>query len=335
MATDPLWITEGEVIGAVDLARARGVVRDVLSMEAAGSARTLDKTALTWSGGTLHALGGLVEPLGLLGTKTWTHTAGGASPLLLLWDSDTGGLRAVIEAFALGQLRTASISAVATDVLADPDADLLAMIGTGKQALAQVAAVASVRALRQVRVFSPTAAHRAAFCARLTAHLPDLDVLDCEDLEMAVRSAPIVTTATRAREPFLEPEQLHVPTHVNALGAITRERAELTSRLVGAADVVASDAPAAAREQSSEVDGAPTVRALSELVAAGHTRTAMTSLTVFKAMGLGLADVAVGAEALRVVEERGGGTRMPAPTRQQPSLFDASMAARSTIGGST
>jgi len=58
---------------------------------------------------------------GVVGTKTWAHTEGGANPLLILFDAANGQLMAVIEAFALGQLRTAAISGLATRWLAAPN----------------------------------------------------------------------------------------------------------------------------------------------------------------------------------------------------------------------
>ena len=68
-----------------------------------------------WGGHhTLHAIGAVVEGANIVGTKTWAHTAGGATPLVTLWNSDTGKLEAIIEAFALGQMRTGGISGVAT-----------------------------------------------------------------------------------------------------------------------------------------------------------------------------------------------------------------------------
>ena len=100
-----------------------------------------------------------------MATKTWAHTAGGAEPVLAVWDAESGQLLAMIEAFALGQLRTASVSAVAIEAMAAPGAATLAIIGTGKQAFPQVAAALDRRAIEQVRVFSPTADHRDAFVA--------------------------------------------------------------------------------------------------------------------------------------------------------------------------
>ena len=105
------WITEAEVLERLTLAGAISAVEQALAREAAGTAKTMLKTHVAWGEGhTLHAIGGVDGDL--VGTKTWAHTAGGANPLLILWDSETGERRAVIEAFALGQLRTAAMSGV-------------------------------------------------------------------------------------------------------------------------------------------------------------------------------------------------------------------------------
>jgi len=89
-----------------------------------------------------------------VGTKTWTHTQGGTCPLLLLWSADDGSLVAVIEAFALGNLRTGGISGLAADWMARRDAKVMAIAGTGKQALAQVGTMLAVRPIERLRVYS-------------------------------------------------------------------------------------------------------------------------------------------------------------------------------------
>lgn len=321
MGADAVWITEADVVESVDLPAAAGAVRDVLRREHQGSASALPKTVTAWAAGdTLHALGGVAEGLGLAGTKTWAHTEGGTAPLLVLWDVATGTLRAVVEAFALGQLRTASVSAVATDALARRDATVMAMIGTGKQALAQVAAVISQRPIREVRVFSPTPAHRAAFCARLCSDVSDVDVIECRDLVSAVGPADVITTATRSREALLQLDMLGRDVHVNAVGAITPERRELADSLVAGAAAVVSDSPSTAESLSAELAAAATIISLAQVVGAGWTRRGACA-TVFKAMGLGLADVAVGAAALHATLARGGGRPIAAIQRSTPQLF--------------
>lgn len=317
---EALWITEAEVADAVDLNEATDAVRDVLGRQDDATATALEKTAAAWGHGhTLHALGGIDVGAGLVGTKTWAHTDGGAMPLLVLWDAETGALRAVVEAFALGQLRTASVSAVATDVLAPVGASTLAMIGTGKQALAQIAAVLSRRPIEEVRIFSPTPEHRAALAVRLAGQAPWVRITDCATVAAAVDGADVVTTATRASAAVLAAEDLDGPVHVNAVGAITPERRELAPSAVAAAAIVVSDSPAAARQLSCELDDVDEVVALAHVVAAGRPRP--HGLTLFKAMGLGLADLAVGAAVLRCVVDRGGGRPIPPPTNSSPTLF--------------
>ena len=73
----------------------------------------------------------------------------------------------MIEAFALGQLRTAAVSAVAIEAMAAPDASTVAIIGTGSRRVPQVSPRRSTGAIAEVRVFSPTPAHREAFAERL------------------------------------------------------------------------------------------------------------------------------------------------------------------------
>ena len=164
MSGQALWITEAEVAALVDMGDAIAALERGLSAEARGGAVNMAKTHTTFGhGDTLHAIGATMLAEGVVGTKTWAHTEGGANPLLILFDAANGQLVAVIEAFALGQLRTAAISGLATRWLAAPDAAEMALVGAGKQALAQVAAVAAVRKLRARARGQPQSRKRGRF----------------------------------------------------------------------------------------------------------------------------------------------------------------------------
>ena len=123
------------MVSVMDLPGAIQALERGLMAEAQGHATNMVKTHVEWDGSTLHAIGAAFPSEGFVGTKTWAHTEGGATPLLILFDSHNGSLKAVIEAFALGQMRTASASGVATKWLAAEDSTEFGMIGTGKQAL--------------------------------------------------------------------------------------------------------------------------------------------------------------------------------------------------------
>lgn len=328
-AVGPLWISEADVVEVMDLERSIGALEKGLVLEAGGRARAMAKTHVSWGDGhTLHSLGASFEGAGLVGVKSWAHTHGGASPMLMLWDSETGSLRALIEAFALGQMRTGAMSAVATRWMARPDATTLALIGTGKQAFTQVAAVAAVRPLRQVRIFSPTPEHRRAFVEKLVEKGLDFEVVEAGSVQEAVAGSHIVTLATRAREPFFMAALAQPGTHINAVGAITPERQEFTLDVFARAGWIATDEPAAAQRLSREFAdyfaASPAawakVESLSAIVAAARERPAGCDLSLFKAMGLGTADVALAAEILRQVEDKNMGRRLDHPVRVQPRL---------------
>ena len=285
------WISELDVVQALTLPRAIDAVERALARAAVGAAATMLKTHVAWGdGSTLHAIGGVDGDL--VGTKTWAHTPGGASPLLILWDSETGARRAVIEAFALGQLRTAAMSGLATRLLAAPATTVAAVIGTGKQARPQASALRTVLPLTTMRVFSPTAAHREAMAARVADEM-GIEAIAASSIEEAVDGAGVITTATRATAPFLRAADVARGAHVNAVGAITPERAELHGDLLDRAVVVA-DSVASAEQLASEVRGRSMV-ALSSLIGGSRPDA---DVTVFKAMGIGLADIALGRAVL-------------------------------------
>jgi ornithine cyclodeaminase len=326
--SSPLWITEAEVVSVLNLSDAIAALERGLGLEARGEMANMAKTHATWgSGGTLHALGATSAGAGFVGTKTWAHTEGGATPLLILFDSESGALKAVIEAFALGQMRTGGISGVATRWLAAADADELAIVGTGKQALLQVAAVAAVRPLKRVRVYSPTAAHRAQFANRLRAAFP-FAVVEAQSVREAVADALIITLVTRATQPFLAANMVSRGAHINAVGAILPSRVEFSQDIFPRCGRVVVDSLESVQELSREFRdyyGTGTanwdeVMPLCALVAARQPRPVSCDLTLFKAMGMGVSDLAVGIEIYERAMRQGMGRSFPHPQRVTPRL---------------
>jgi ornithine cyclodeaminase len=124
--------------------------------------------------------------------------------------------------------------------------------------------------------------------ARVEADLL-IEAVVAETVAEAVDGAGVITTATRATEPLLASSMVATGVHVNAIGAITPERAELFGDLVDRAFIV-TDSIDQARSLAREVDGRE-LRSLSSLV--GGPRPP-ADITLFKAMGIGLADIALG-----------------------------------------
>jgi ornithine cyclodeaminase/alanine dehydrogenase-like protein (mu-crystallin family) len=328
MATAPLWITEADVTGLLSLTDAVAALERVLAMEAAGAAQSMPKTHLmVGANDAMHAIGAAVAGAGLCGTKTWVNLAGKSQTVLVLFSLEDGRLRAVIEATALGQMRTAAMTGVGTRRLAHEAADEVAVVGSGKQALPQAAACVAVRKIRHLRVFSRREAAREAFAAAARKEL-GVRVTAAATLADAVRDAPIVTLVTNATEPFFTAALAARGSHVNAMGAIVPARCEFTEDVFARCSVIAVDTVEGVRALSREfrdhfgADEAAwrAVEPISALVARHATRPPDTDLTLFKAIGMGLADLALGIEILARVEARGGGHALPERVRVPPRL---------------
>ncbi len=329
-SSTPLWITEADVASLLDLGEAMAALEWGLRLEAAGGARNMTKTHAAWSGGNFHAIGASFDGEGFAGTKTWVNTPRGSTPLLVLFEAATGSLAAVIEAFGLGQLRTAAISGIATRQLARADACTLAIIGTGEQALPQVAAVAAVRPIVTVRVFGRDAGRRAAFVRRVEEALR-IDATGAAAVADALEGADVVTLATRAAEPFLRSAMVARGAHVNAIGAITPERAEFEPDLLDRCRVIAVDSLPQVQRLSSEFiryfqDGRrdwSRITPLHALLARGETRPRDADLTLFKAMGMGISDLSLGIRCYRQAVERSLGRSLSPPERAPIRLAPA------------
>jgi len=328
MTAAPLWITEADVTSLISLPEAVDALERVLVMEARGQATNMGKThVMVGANDVLQAVGASVAGAGLCGTKTWVNVGGKSQTVLVLFSLDDGRLRAVIEATALGQTRTAAMTGVGTRRLAPPEADELAVIGSGKQALPQAAACAAVRKLRHVRVYSRRSEAREAFAESVRKEL-GLRVTATATLADAVRDAPIVTLITNATQPFFSSDLVARGSHINAMGAIVPARAELAQDVFPRCDLIAVDTVGGVRELSAEfrqyfgADDAAWAHVLpiARVVAENIARPPRADLTLFKAMGVGLSDLALGIEILARAEKRGGAHRLPERVRVPPTL---------------
>jgi ornithine cyclodeaminase len=326
MGADAIWITEAEVVQLMDLKEAIAALEAALREEARGEAHNMTKTLLQYGKNNLHAIGGKLG--NLVGTKTWTHTQGGTCPLLLLWSADDGSLVAVIEAFALGNLRTGGISGVAADWMARRDAKVMAIIGTGKQALAQVATMLAVRPIDRLRIYSPREDSRLAFAAKAREEF-GIETEVCASVSDACKGAQIVTLVTRAAQPFLIAAMLEKGAHLNAVGAIAPDREEFAQDVFARTTIVAVDNLPGVQQLSREFmtryasSGWDKVMSLSALIASGRRRSGADDVSLFKAMGMGISDLALGAELLKRARACGAGRAIPQPKKMKPRLAGA------------
>jgi alanine dehydrogenase len=298
-----LFLTEDQVRGLLPMQEAIALVRSAFLELKSGSAQNQPRRRLILpTGSVLHAMAGSCGPY--FGTKFYaSNPKHGVYFLFALFDAATAAPLALMEANWLGQIRTGAASGYATDLLAKPDAAILAVIGSGFQARSQVDAMRAVRKLREVRVWSRNGEKRRAFAAETGA-------IACATAEECVRGADIVVTATNAKEPVLESAWIAAGAHVNAMGANTANRRELPADLVKRADVVAVDSLEQARIEAGDLILADSWANVVELkdVQPGHDPA---RITIFKSVGLAIEDVAAGGRVFERARERGLGRLLP------------------------
>lgn len=330
MTSTPIWITERDVADLIALPQAIEALERILALEAKSEAENLPKTHLMVArNDAMHAIGASVAGEGICGFKTWVNVRGKSQTTVTLFSLEDGACLAVIEATALGQMRTAAMTGVGTARLAPADADEMAIVGTGKQSLPQIAAVHAVRPLRSVRVSSRDPGTRAAFAEEVAARL-GIPTTPVDDVGDAVAGMPIVTLITNSTEAFLEGGMLETGSHLNAMGAIVPARAEFAGDVFDRADLVVVDNLRSVRDLSAEFRARygddesawREVRTISSIVAADRSRPPAADLTLFKAMGMGISDLALAIEALERARAAGRGHFLPTRNRAPPRLTD-------------
>ncbi|MCS6954456.1 MAG: ornithine cyclodeaminase family protein [Bryobacterales bacterium] len=312
-----LWLSESDVVRLLPMAEAIGQMRAAFEDLARGEASNQPRRRLVLpSGAVLHSMAGAWG--GYFGAKIYsTHPGSGAHFLVLLYRAEDGRPLALIEANHLGQIRTGATTGLATDLLAAPEASTVGLIGSGFQARAQLEAVAAVRQLRRIRVWSPTREHRERFAAEQSEKL-GVEVRSVGSAREAVEDAEIVVTATSAREPVLEADWVAAGAHVNAVGSNQPRRRELPAQLVRRADLIVVDSVEQARIESGDLllafadDDWRRLVELKDLVAGRLLwERPPGKVSVFKSNGLGLEDVAAAALVYRKAVAEGCGRELP------------------------
>jgi alanine dehydrogenase len=256
---------------------------------------------------------------GYIAMKLYTSVRGAVRFVVPLFRSTTGEMAALIEADALGQIRTGAATGVATRALANSNARTAGVIGTGYQARTQLEAVAHMCKLERVRAFGRDPDRREQFCREMTSRT-GVEVTPAGSSEEAVRGAEIVITATTAQQTVLDGAWLSPGTHVNAIGANYAQKRELDDAAVSRADVIAVDSLEQAKMEAGDLIQAfgddsqrwNNVRELSEIVAGKIPgRTGAKQITLFKSVGIATWDLAVAVRVYEMAVARGLGKSIP------------------------
>lgn len=249
-----LVLNESEVSNLIDMDGAIAAMRDLLTRTQRGDIEIIPRRRLQDGPMYMAMMAASDTKAHLFAAKLYTTGARRGSFKLLLWDSKSGQLLAILDANRLGQLRTGAISAVATDLLARKDADTMLLIGTGYQAETQVIAISRVRTLKTIYIHSRNPDNRATFVKRLREQLPESTALiSADSVEAYAGKVDIIVTATTAREPVIHGTWLRPGTHINAIGSNHPTDRELDSEVLHRATIVTTDHLGGAKLESGDL----------------------------------------------------------------------------------
>ena len=218
--------------------------------------------------------------------------------LIVLFRPETGEPIAVMDGTYITEVRTAAVSAIATDLLARGDARTLCLLGSGVQARSHLEALRLVRTFSEVRVWSPR--HAAGFARQ---H----GVLACPTAEAAVRGADVIVVATSSKEPVLEGRWVGPGAHINAVGACRPDWRELDDAVLHRARLYV-DSEAAARVESGDIIAAqaPVIELGAVLATPELGGRDPAEITLFKSLGLAIEDLAAASLVYRKALQQGG-----------------------------
>lgn len=252
----------------------------------------------------LATMGALWPRRGLAGVKSYPTVDGAFGFALVVFDLAANRPIALIEGTELTRLRTASMTAMVAARAARPDSRVLALFGCGQQGRAQAEALLERFALEEIRVVDPCA--DAAWCDRLQARSGARVRL--VDAETALRGADLVVTATRSSTPVFDGRWLADDAFVAAIGTSTPASTELDDETLARASRVVVEWRPQCVAEAGELVRWERGRDLGKVVDLAQLfadeapwQPVAAGPTVFKSVGVGLADVAAASAALALL----------------------------------
>ncbi len=242
--------------------------------------------------------------------------------VILVFDAHTGSPRAMLDGTAITALRTAAGSALATKLLARPEACVLAIVGTGVQARAHANAIPRVRPIKEVRVVGRNRARALAMAEEIARGL-GIPTKVFEVGKEAFAGADVICATTHSAEPVVKGAWLAPGVHVNSVG-LNPNGPELDGEAVRRALVVVETRGAAlAPLPSGSTDlrwairdgliGEEHIHAeIGELISGARPgRTSPDQITLYKSVGVAVQDAVAAHLVLEAAEQQGGGREIP------------------------
>jgi ornithine cyclodeaminase/alanine dehydrogenase-like protein (mu-crystallin family) len=236
--------------------------------------------------------------------------------VVLMFDTDTGRPAALVDGGEVTAIRTAAATALATDILARPDAAMLTILGYGEQARQHLESISLVRDLKGVRVWGRSIERATAFAEREGAAFP-FPVQPVASLADAISGADIVCATTASTDAYLPGALFEPGMHVNLVGSSRATEREADDEAVVRARVYVDYLPST-MAQAGEILSVLRAGLIGEDHIVGQVgeviagtapgRTDPGQITLYKSLGIAAQDLACVDHLYRQAQSQGPGT---------------------------
>ncbi|MGZ5774984.1 ornithine cyclodeaminase family protein [Ramlibacter sp.] len=307
-----MHITDSMVDAAVDAGDARQALLAALHSFGTGRGAMQERVRTEAGGVKISTMGAVLPDQGFAGAKVYTTIRGQFDFVILLFSAQTGRPLASLDANAVTRLRTAACSVIAARHLARPDVRRIAIFGAGVQGRAHALQFARAYPLQEIRLVDPFVSPTAAAQLEAECGVP----VRMPSAAAAVDGADIVVTASRSTTPLFDGAAIAPGTFVAAIGSSLPDTRELDDTLLRRASRIILDwSPQTLREAGDLRQAGPgclrpeKTADLAELVCGSKPgRVSADEITIYKAVGVGLQDIAVAGLAWQRVT---GATGLP------------------------
>jgi alanine dehydrogenase len=291
----------------LDIHEVNSAIEEAFAEHGRGKVQMPPKVYIQFEHGDFRTMPGYIPSLNIGGVKIVNvhpdNPARGlptVMALTVILSPDTGIPEAILNATSLTDLRTGAAGAVAAKYLSPGREVVLGVVGSGRQARAQVEAIAAELTVRELRVWSRKERTATAFCQKFG------------EFKCSVRDLPsvcdsdILVTTTPSRQPLIMNDWIHEGMHINAIGADAPGKQELDPIILSRAQVFVDDPEQAVHSgeinvplKGGQFSPDQIAGTLGEVVLGKKGRRSEEEITLFDSTGLAIQDLAIAEIAMK------------------------------------
>lgn len=298
------YITEDEVDSNLTMADAISAIREAFKDYALGGSSYTPRVRLPLKKGSYVVMPGVFGKYKIAGLKTYVGSQS-KNRHVVVFDTESGDLLAVIESSRMGQLKTGALPAMVSSILRPEKNQNICIVGSGMQARGQLEGLISVYEPESITVYSRNPAHSRDFAGRMSS-MYGVDVRSRDTPAQAMKDATVVSSITNSDTPVFFHRDMGVEYHLNLCGANVPSRMEAGDDVLPQSDLVVVEDMAQAMLESSEImsyrKNKPDGKWIELRDLMGNTEIPHGKRTAFKSMGVGLEDIAVAHALLKKME---------------------------------